>query len=239
MSANYQVKTEIFSGPIELLLYLVRKNEVDIFDIPLARITDDYLNYIQSALGGQNLNIEISSDFLLMAVVLIRLKVWRLLPSTQDAEQVPETVSLEDIINEFKKYTEVAGFLSDLETKRLQFFPRRGQIVEELPEAAGDIYVLISAFQKILEKNIPRASLEIPVLEMKLEDKLAELREIFVRKVKIGFHEIAEQARNITEIVIMFIALLELIRLGEIRVRQDAEFGDIVLEKRPTLDSPS
>jgi len=229
MPKNYQVKTEIFSGPIELLLYLARKNEVDIFDVPLARITDDYLNYLQQV---QNLNIEISADFILMAVVLIRIKMWRLLPSTQDAEQVPETVSLDDIINEFKKYTGIAGYLSDLEFKRSQFFPRRGQILEELPEAAGDIYVLVSAFQKVLEKNIPRASLEIPVLEIKLEDKLAELREFFVRKIKVDFYEIVEKTRNITEIIIMFIALLELIRLGEITVRQDAEFGKIVLEKK-------
>jgi segregation and condensation protein A len=262
MSANYQVKTEIFSGPIELLLYLARKNEVDIFDVPLAIITEDYLNYLQQV---QNLNpapnsntegkvintvnshhhehenrcgvnIEVSSDFLLMAVVLIRLKMWRLLPSTQDAEQVPETVSLEDIINEYKKYADVAGYLSDLEAKRLQFFPRRGQIIEELPDSAGDVYVLVSAFQKVLEKNIPRASYEIPVLEIKLEDKINELRELFIKKTKIRFSDIVEQVRNLTEIIIMFIALLELIRLSEIRVIQNTEFGEIILEKRFTLD---
>jgi segregation and condensation protein A len=233
MSQDYQVKTETFSGPIELLLYLVRKNEVDVFDIPLAKITDDYLNYLHQV---QNLNIEISSDFLLMAVVLMRLKVWRLLPSTQE-EEVHEPVSLEDIISEFKKYAGVAGFLGDLETKRSHLFPRRGQIVEELPDAAGDIYVLVSAFQKVLEKNIPKASLEIAVPEIKLEDKLDELRRLFAEKVKIGFNDIAEQARTITEIIIMFIALLELIRLGEIRVRQIVEFGEIILEKKFTAEN--
>jgi segregation and condensation protein A len=230
MSSEYQVKTEIFSGPIELLLYLARKNEVDIFDVSLSKITDDYLSYIQKV---KNLNVEVTSDFLLMAVVLIRLKVWRLLPSTKEGEELPEQpISLEDIINEFKKYSGVAGFLSDLELKRSQLFPRRGQIVEELPEAAGDIYVLISAFQKVLEKNLPKATLEITVPEMKLEDKLAELRVAFAEKLKIGFNEIAEQNRTITEIIILFIALLELIRLGEIRVKQDTEFGEIVLEKK-------
>lgn len=230
MSSEYQVKTEIFSGPIELLLYLARKNEVDIFDVSLGKITDDYLSYIQKV---KNLNVEVTSDFLLMAVVLIRLKVWRLLPSTKEGEELPEQpISLEDIINEFKKYSGVAGFLSDLELKRSQLFPRRGQIVEELPEAAGDIYVLISAFQKVLEKNLPKATLEITVPEIKLEDKLAELRVAFAEKLKIGFNEIAEQNRTITEIIILFIALLELIRLGEIRVKQDSEFGEIVLEKK-------
>ncbi len=234
MPADYQVKTEIFSGPIELLLYLARKNEIDIFDVPLARITDDYLNYIKQV---QSFNIEISADFLLMAVVLIRFKIWRLLPSTADAEQVPETVSLEDIVAEFKKYASVAGILSDLELKRLQFFPRRGQIVEELPEAAGNIFVLVSAFQKILEKNLPKATLEISVPEIKLEDKLNELREIFFRKSKVRFFEIVEPARNLIEIIIMFIAILELIRLGEIRVIQELEFSEIILEKRRVLDS--
>lgn len=230
MSSEYQVKTEIFSGPIELLLYLARKNEVDIFDVPLGKITDDYLNYIQQV---KDFNIEISADFLLMAVVLIRLKVWRLLPSTKEGEEIPEAkISLEDIIKEFKKYAGIAGFLSDLELKQSQLFPRRGQIIEEIPDAAGDIYVLVSAFQKVLEKNIPRASLEITVPEIKLEDKLIELRLLFIEKTKINFDKVVEQAQTLTEIIIMFIALLELIRLGEIKVFQEIEFGKILIEKK-------
>ncbi|MCX8015061.1 MAG: segregation/condensation protein A [candidate division WOR-3 bacterium] len=229
MAETYQVKTEIFSGPIELLLYLARKNEIDIFDVPLAQITDDYLNYLQQV---QSINIEISSDFLLMAAVLIRFKIWRLLPKTQDAEQIPETVSLDDIIEEFKKYAGIVGYLSELEMKRLQLFPRRAQILEEMPEAAGDISVLISAFRKILERNTPKVSLEIPVPEIRLEDKLSELRQLLIQKVKLNFNEIASQTKSILEIIIMFIALLELIRLGEVVVRQDREFGEILLEKR-------
>ncbi|MEO0076726.1 MAG: segregation/condensation protein A [candidate division WOR-3 bacterium] len=234
MPETYQVKTEIFSGPIELLLYLARKNEIDIFDVPLAQITDDYLNYLQEV---QSINIEISSDFLLMAAVLIRFKIWRLLPATQDAEQVPETVSLDDIIEEFKKYAGVVGYLSELELRRLQLFPRKAQILEEMPEAAGDISVLISAFRKILERKIPKASLEIPVPEIKLEDKLTELRQLLIQKVKFNFNEIVSQSKSILEVIVMFIALLELIRLGEVIVRQDQEFGEIFLEKRITTDS--
>lgn len=230
MPTDYQVKTEIFSGPIELLLYLTRKNEVDIFDVPLAKITDDYLNYIHKV---QVLNIELSSDFILMAVVLIRLKMWRLLPSTKEGEELPEQpVSLEEIINEFKKYAGVAGFLSELELRQSQLFPRRSRFIEELPDAKGNIYVLVSAFQKILVKNIPRASLEIAIPEIKVEDKLVELRKFFTEKLKVKFNEIVEQAQTAIEIIIMFIALLELVRLGEIRVKQEYEFGEIILEKK-------
>lgn len=232
MPTGYQVKTEIFSGPIELLLYLARKNEVDIFDVPLSKITDDYLNYLHQV---QELNIELSSDFLLMTVVLIRLKMWRILPQTKEGEELPEQpVSLEEIINEFKKYAGVAGFLGELELRQSQLFPRRGQFIEELPDAEGNIYVLVSAFEKILAKNIPRASLEIAVPEIKLEDKLVELRKFFTEKLKVQFNEIVQQAQTVIEIIIVFIALLELVRLGEIKVKQDKEFGEIILEKKFT-----
>jgi segregation and condensation protein A len=232
MASEYQVKTATFSGPIELLLYLVRKNEVDIFDIPLQQITDHYLSYIQQV---KDYNIEISSDFLLMAVVLIRLKVWRLLPSTKEGEEIPEAkVSLEDIIIEYKKYAGLAGFLSNLEMKQSQLFPRRGQVFEELPDAAGDVYVLISAFQKILEKNVPKPSLEIVAPEIKLEDKLIELRSLITEKTRISFDEIVTQTRTLIEIIIVFIALLELVRMGEIKVKQNTEFSTIILEKNLT-----
>lgn len=230
MPPDYQVKTETFSGPIELLLYLVRKNEVDIFDIPLQQITDDYLNYIQQV---KDYNIEISSDFLLMAVVLIRLKVWRLLPSTKEDEEIPEAkVSLEDIIAEYKKYAGLAGFLSDLELKQSQLFPRRGQVFEELPDASGDIYTLVSAFQKILEKSIPKPSMEIAIPEVKLEDKIIELHSLFTEQNRVSFNAIVVKINSLLEIIITFIAILELVRLGEIRVRQDAEFSTIMLEKK-------
>lgn len=236
MSSEYQVKTEIFSGPIELLLYLTRKNEVDVFDIPLKKITDDYLNYIQQV---KDYNIEISSDFLLMAVVLIRLKVWRLLPSTKESEEIPDAkVSLDDIISEYKKYAGLAGFLQDLEIKQSQLFPRRGQVFEELPDASGDVYVLISAFQKMLEKSAPKPGMEITIPEIKLEDKIIELRSLFTEKNRISFDEIVIQIHTLIEIIIMFIALLELVRLGEIRVKQDAEFSTIILEKKSAEAKP-
>lgn len=232
MSNQYQIQTENFSGPIELLLYLVRKNELDIFDIPLKQITEDYLNYLNNA---QEFNVELSSDFLLMAAVLLRLKVSRLLPSLASTEELPETkITLEDIVNEYKKYVSFANILSDLEKKRAQLFPRRSQILEESYDTQEDVYLLISAFQKLLSKNLPRPSIEIPIPEIKLEDKLNELRTVLARTKKINFQEITKNAQSLIEIIIIFIALLELIRLGEVRVFQEMEFSDILIEKKET-----
>ncbi|MEO0074497.1 MAG: segregation/condensation protein A [candidate division WOR-3 bacterium] len=232
MSNHYQIQTEIFSGPIELLLFLVRKNELDIFDIPLKQITEDYLNFLNSAL---EFNVELSSDFLLMATVLLRLKVLRLLPSLAPTEELPPTkLSLEEIVNEYKKYVSVANILSDLENKRAQLFPRRSQIWEASDDSQEDVYLLISAFQQLLSKNLPRPSIEIPIPEIKLEDKLNELRTALVENKKINFQEITKHAQSLIEIIVIFIALLELIRLGEVKVFQATEFSDILILKKET-----
>lgn len=230
---EYQIQTEIFSGPIELLLYLIRKDEINIFDIPIARITDDYLNYLRQT---EKLNLEVSSDFLLMAVVLIRLKVQQMLPRVQEPEEIPEPISLETVLAEFQKYAGIASLLSSLESKRLETFPRKGMALEVLPESSGDIYLLISAFQSVLSKIKPKPTLEIQPIEIRLEDKITELRQIFTHKQKLFFSEIALKAQTIGEIVILFIAILELVRLGELRVRQSAEFAEIELERRIPLD---
>lgn len=232
-NTEYQIQTEIFSGPIELLLYLIRKDEIDIFDIPLAQVTDDYLSYLSH---NEKLNLEISSDFLLMAAVLIRLKVQQMLPRVQETEEIPEPVSLETVLAEFQKYAGIASFLSSLESRRLETFPRRGMPLEVLPEAGGDIYLLISAFQNVLSKMKPKPTLEIERIEIRLEDKIAELRQIFTHKQKLFFSEITLKVQTISEIVILFIAILELVRLGEIRIRQSAEFAEIELERRIPLD---
>ncbi|MCX7785002.1 MAG: segregation/condensation protein A [candidate division WOR-3 bacterium] len=230
---EYHIQTETFSGPIELLLYLIRKDEIDIFDIPIAKITDDYLGYLRQT---EKLNLELSSDFLLMAVVLIRLKVQQMLPKVQEPEEIPQPISLETVLAEFQKYAGIASFLSSLESKRLESFPRKGPPLEVLPEAGGDIYLLISAFQNVLSKIRPKPTLEIQPIEIRLEDKITELRQIFIHKQKLFFSEIALKAQTISEIVILFIAILELVRLGELRVKQSVEFAEIELERRIPLD---
>ncbi|MCS7258461.1 MAG: segregation/condensation protein A [candidate division WOR-3 bacterium] len=229
MKNNLEIQTEVFSGPIELLVYLVRKNEIDILEIPISKITNEYLQYLKTA---QSLNIELGIEFLLMAVVLIRLKITSLLPSTTSQEELPESkMSLEEIIAEYRKYTQIANLLGDLEKKRAFFFPRKPNFKAEIIDEHDDIYSLILAFKNLLAKRRETPTLDIVVPEIKLEDKILELRKIFEIHHKITFSDLTRNSQSITEIILLFIALLELIRLGEIKARQETEFSEIFLEK--------
>jgi segregation and condensation protein A len=229
MNNDWQIQTEVFSGPIELLLYLVRKNEVDIFDVPLAKITDEYLTYIKQA---SSLNIEMSSDFILMAALLVRFKIMRLLPSSEIQEELPESkVSLEEIIEEYKKYSKIAQLLGEMAKKRALIFSRPGSLQNEILEGEGDLYLLISAFGEILSRRRESPSIEIQVADLKLEDKLTELQNILKNRIKISFSLLVQNSKSLAEAILFLIALLELVRLGEVRISQSEEYSDIILEK--------
>ncbi len=229
MMDNIEIQTEVFSGPIELLVYLVRKNAIDVLEIPLARITDEYLSYLRTA---KNLNLELGIEFILMATVLIRLKIINLLPQTSPCEEIPETkISLDEIVAEYRKYAQIADLLRQFENKRMLFFPRRANFKDEILERQNDIYSLILILKNLLAKNKESPSLDISVPEIKLEDKLIELKKILEKQELITFSALISQATSITEVILIFIALLELVRLGEIKVSQNQEFSEIFLEK--------
>jgi segregation and condensation protein A len=231
---DYKVQLELFEGPIELLLYLVRKNELDIFDIPIGRLTDDYLTYLQQL---PKINIEHAADFIVMAVILIRLKMRLLLPSAE-AEPVEEVaISLEQILEEFRKYQKAAQLLSGLEEKRYNLFPRSGEEVYDF-EGGGDLFALIQTFNAVLEKLAPKESLKIEPRKIRIEEKLDFLRALILEKKEIVFLDVVKDCTEIDEVISIFLAALELIRLGEISVKQDQEFGTIklVLREPKTLE---
>lgn len=226
---NIEIQTEVFSGPIELLVYLVRKNAIDVLEIPLAQITDEYLNYLRTA---KNLNLELGIEFILMATVLIRLKIMNLLPQTSSSEEIPEAkISLDEIVAEYRKYAQIADLLRYFENKRMLFFPRRANFKDEILEEQSDIYSLILTLKNLLAKQKENPSLDISVPEIKLEDKIIELRKILEKQGQVTFSALVSKATNLTEIILVFIALLELVRLGEIKVSQNQEFSEIFLEK--------
>uniref|UniRef100_A0A7C6A9G9 Segregation and condensation protein A n=1 Tax=candidate division WOR-3 bacterium TaxID=2052148 RepID=A0A7C6A9G9_UNCW3 len=222
---NYQVQLAIFEGPVELLLYLVRKNELDVLDIPIGQLTDDYLTYLRQLV---KINIEHASDFILMASILLRLKMRSLLPSAEAEPQEEAPISLEQIIEEFKKYEKAAKFLSSLEEKRQNLFPRPGEQVYDY-EGSGDIFLLTQIFNEVLAKIAPKESLKIEPRKIRIEEKIEFLRSILVAKKAIDFLEVVKDCVEIGEVIALFFATLELIRLGEIMVKQDYEFGTIRL----------
>jgi len=222
---DYKVQLELFEGPIELLLYLVRKNELDIFDIPIGRLTDHYLTYLQQL---PKINIEQAADFIVMAVILVRLKMRSLLPSAE-AEPVEEAaISLEQILEEFRKYQKAAQLLSGLEEKRYNLFPRSGEEIYDL-EGSGDLFALTQTFNDVLAKLAPKESLKIEPRKIRIEEKLEFLRSLIYEKKQIDFVEVIKDCIDVGEVIAIFFATLELIRLGEITVKQDQEFGTIKL----------
>lgn len=222
------VRLDLFEGPVELLLYLVRKNELDVADVPVGRLTDDFLGVVRQA---RELDMESASDFIIMAAVLLRLKTRALLPRGPEEDLTTPTVSLDQIMDEFRRYQQVARMLSDKESERRLLYPRAGESPRARQAESEDVVALAAALKRVLAKLTPERVAQIAPPKVRLEDKLAELRRIIRERRSIDFEEVVT-GTTVAEVIILFIAVLELVRLGELRVRQQAEFATIRLELR-------
>lgn len=227
-SVGHEVRLDLFEGPVELLLYLVRKNELPATDVPVGRLTDDYLEYVRQA---QSLNLEIAADFLVMAGVLLRLKARQLVPRQPDEDTDTPSVTIESILDDFRHYQHVAGLLGARESERRQLFPRRGETPRSVPADGEDLTLLAAALQRVLARLEPEKRVTIEPRRVRIEDKLADLRRMLAVRRTVTFEE-AVCGQTLTEIVVLFLAVLELVRLGELRVRQEEGSGSIRLDVR-------
>lgn len=238
---DYKVKLEVFEGPLDLLLYLIKRDEVDIYDISIERITKQYLEYMEAF---QVLNIELAGEFIVMAANLLYIKSRTLLPRDQqmaeeDAEEDDPRWELIRQLIEYKKFKEAAGMLRNREAMQEHLFPRFPVVPELAPadnllvEEVG-IFDLINAFQKILkrlDKNKPEDLREIFEENFTVGDKLDYLLKVTSQGVPVRFEECFAEAASRAEIVVTFLAMLELIRLKQIRVRQENSFAEIWIER--------
>ncbi|MGB3340365.1 MAG: ScpA family protein [bacterium] len=210
----------IYYGPIDLLVYLVRKKEVDIFDIPIAQIAEEYLDYIRKI---ERDDLEDAADFLLMASILIRLKVRVLLPRTPADEEETKPITLMQIVEEYKKYREIAKAFGLMEAETSKQYPRLSQ--EDPPLEEADVTNLILAFRSLKpqeEKKLVVERQEIPI-EMIIE----EIRMLLGKVGKIDFLDFLRDKNDITVAVAYFFGMLEIVKLGYARVEQEEVFGDI------------
>jgi segregation and condensation protein A len=229
------VRLDLFEGPVELLLYLVRKSELDVADVPVGRLTDDFLGVVRQA---QELDMESASDFLIMAAVLLRLKTRALLPRGPEEDLTTPTVSLEQIMDEFRRYQQVARMLSDKESERRLLYPRAGESPRAKQAESEDVVALAAALKRVLAKLTPERVAQIAPPKVRLEDKIADLRRTMRERGSADFEEVVT-GTTVAEVIVMFIAVLELVRLGELRVRQEAEFGTMRLELREAAPPPN
>ncbi len=237
---GYQIKLEVFEGPFDLLFHLIDKEEVDIYDIPVARITDQYLEYISSL---QSLDLEVASEFLVMAATLIQIKSRMLLPKPPKAEvtgevEVDPRDELVARLLEYKKFKAAALILKEREQSQGLTYTRPVNVEEYInafaeknPLKGLTLSDLLSALQEILNRvEVEETVQQIPREEVTIRDRMREIsRRLFLAKTGISFQELFKGPRTRTDVVVTFLALLELIRLGKVTVHQRNNFSDMVI----------
>ncbi len=237
---SYKVRLEVFEGPLDLLLYLIRKDEINIYDIPIAKITEQYLEYLNLM---QLLDLKLAGEFLVMASTLLQIKSKMLLPPEEregeEEEELDPRAELVQRLLEYKKFKEAAGYLEKLENAQSLTFKRKvasGSL--DIPEQEevyfeASLFDLIAAFSKIL-KTVPKKEfLKIIKDEFTVERKVHDLLHLLVGKPVLYFSQLFERAKSKVEIIVTFLAVLELIRLKEIIVRQRHPFDEVQIMRRP------
>jgi len=234
MDSDYKVKLEIFEGPLDLLLYLIKRDEIDIYDISIERITGQYLEYIQAF---KELNIDIAGEFIVMAANLIYLKSRSLLPAEQ---QPPEEDSEEDDprwdlirqLIEYKKFKEAGVQLQLREVEQERIFARDGGSASpgDGPLRLGEvgIFQLINAFQNVIRRVEARQDVgEILGERFSVSDKIDMILRRLGRGAALRFSDLFGEITSRVEIVVTFLALLELVRLKQVRAIQKNVFEEI------------
>jgi segregation and condensation protein A len=237
----YKVKLETFEGPLDLLLYLIRKNEVNVYDIPIALITEQYLGYIELM---QELNLDVAGEYLVMAATLIHVKSRMLLPRQDPAQQDagddedPREALVRRLL-EHQKYKAAAELLHDRETVRSAQHMRPDTRIADAagdnyePELEVDLFSLLAAFRGVLQRAKGRARMVLPPESISIEDRIHQLLGRLSETEACGFEDLFEDGDGSRSFMIVtFLALLEMIRLKLIRVFQGGSFGAIRVYKR-------
>jgi segregation and condensation protein A len=227
---SVRFKLEVFEGPLDLLLHLIRVNELDIFDIPIVQITEQYQEYLDLM---KEVDIDIGSEFMLMAATLIHIKTKMLLPR-HEGEEDPRSELVERLL-EHQQYRAAAKMLEDKEHEELKTWKSPPtlmkpfmEVEEELIEV--DIFQLMAAFQRVMRSIGQGRAIEIEHQHYSVDDKISSLIALFKIKPRIMFSELMRDCRNKREVVVTFLAILELMLRKSIAVTQARNFSDIIID---------
>ncbi|HEX8355192.1 MAG TPA: segregation/condensation protein A [Pyrinomonadaceae bacterium] len=220
-----------FAGPMDLLLYLIRQEQVSIYDIPITRITDEYLRYLRLM---QGMDITVASDFLVMAATLIEIKSRVLLPRdpavSEDelAEDDPRRELVERLL-EHQKYKAAAEMLWSRATVEHAVYTRAPlETDKENPEVSAGAFDLLRVFQQIIARRKEEVLMEIERDEVTMAEMLERLRNMIFSAGELNMRDFFERAETRRELVLAFLSVLELVRTTEIRLFQRQTFGDII-----------
>ena len=227
---NCTIQLEVFEGPLDLLLHLIHQQEIDLYDIPIARVTDQYLKYLEMM---KDLNVTIAGDFLLMAATLIYMKSCMLLSAEPDS-QIQEEIEvmqrdLVDQLIEHEKFKSAAQMLHDRETIELSVWPRINNEFEseEQELVSVNVFDLIRTFHKMAERYKKQIVIEIESEGVTVKEKIDEIRRLLKVQSEFLFSIFFERKLSRLHLVMTLFALLELVRLSEIRLLQQGMFEDI------------
>ena len=227
------IKLGEFAGPLDLLLYLIRQEQADIFDIPIARITDEYLNYIRLM---KSLDIAVAADFLVMAAQLIEIKSKMLLPrdplGDENEEIEDPRQELVDRLLEYEKFKSAAQMLYEKSTVEQAVFARgRIESDDANAEIAASVFDLLSVFQKVAARHKEEVKLEIQREEISLAEMIRNLKKRIFEETELSLLAFFEEMHSHRELVTAFIAVLEIVRTEDVKLVQKKTFGDILLKR--------
>ncbi len=232
---NYAVQLENFEGPLDLLLHLIKKNEMDINDIPMAEITAQYLGFLDAM---KTLNLDLAGEFLLMAATLIYVKSKLLLPKMieeeLDEEEEDPRAELVRRLLEYQKYKEVSQILESRPQLNRDIFARQAPEPEVLEDVEGEfvavgLFDLLDALKDVLTQNPEAQVHEVNLEQLSVTDRINSILSLLHGRESLAFVELFPDGIRRSEVIVTFLALLELVKLRMVRFMQNSRFGAIWL----------
>ncbi len=243
-TTDYAIKLDIFEGPLDLLLYLIKKNEIDIYNIPVALITEQYLQYLKII---KSLNLDLAGEYLVMASTLIHIKSKMLLPvpdepSDEESEEDPRAELVKQLL-EYQTFKEAATALSGRPLLERDVFARSAPIDDKVEKSTEDedelievnVFELIEAFHRLVSRIDKKELLEIDLEKMSLTDIINDVMERLTREKNLTFEELLGERIDRRRIIYTFLAVLELIKMKMVKAYQTSAFG--VIRIFPAVES--
>jgi len=242
-STDYAIKLDIFEGPLDLLLYLIKKNEIDIYNIPVALITEQYLQYLKMI---KSLNLDLAGEYLVMASTLIHIKSKMLLPEPEEPEEEEEEDPRAELVRqllEYQAFKEAATNLGERPLLERDVFTRAAFLPEETEKSTAteeelievSIFELIEAFHRLVSRIDKKELLEIDLEKMSLTDIINDIMERLANEKNLTFDELLGEKKERWRIIYTFLALLELVKLRMVKAYQTSAFG--VIRIFPAVES--
>lgn len=234
----YKIKLEQFEGPLDLLLFFIKRDELNIYDIPISKITKEFLEYVNLI---KMLDLEVAGDFILMASTLMHIKVRMLLPREVDekGEEIDPRAELIQALLEYKRYKEMSDDLSFMESGQRKI-SYRGNYTKDVKESPPEFEVLLKnvtvfdlakAFKKAIENLKPEVFHEIKKINITIDEQITFIMNSLEENPELHFLSLVNEMREKIRIVITFVALLELTKMGMIGLKESSDFNDFVIIK--------